>query len=182
MQHKDSTPPHFQLRRKRGTRGSTRRRDRVLAIMHDDIAGRRTRYVRVLRRGLELIVFVAWFGEGKRFKVRWDAPYTQAGADTLIEALKRGCRSRHPAGVFVDLRPDGDTTETAMRMMGHLQRGRGCEQCGLPSMVEKRRSEPIAWPFAVGVHLCEMWSQFFTAASAPSGASKGGSGAHRGRS
>ena len=180
--HNEDTTLRLKLRRMRGTRGSSQRRDRVLAILHDAIAAKITRYVRVFRRGQKIIVFVSWVaGVGKRFSVRLVAPYSQSEVDTLIEALKRGCLSKHPAGVFVDLRLDGDAAETAMRIAVHLLWDRGCARCGLPSVVEKRRHGKIPLPFAIGVAGCEVWPRFLTAASPPSGVGSGGA-AHRSRS
>ena len=152
--------PRLKLRRMRSSRGRVWPQDRVLAIVHDSIADERSRYARVFRRGQKIVVFLAWVGEGERFTVRLHAPYSQAGADRLIEALRRGCVSRRSAGVFVDLRPDGYPPETAIRIMVHLLRDGGCEQCGLPPVVVKRQPGDVVWPFEDGVRDCDRWPQF----------------------
>ena len=157
--------------------------DRVLLIAQDSITARRVRLVMVIKRRESLVLCVSWFdGEGGRFAVRLRGSYTVAAAERLIGRVRHAFSARTPPSVFVDLQPDGDVPGTALRIAGHLQRDRGCERCELPSMVEKRGYGPIAWPFEMGVHPCDMWPQFFTAASPPSGIRNRSAAVYRSRS
>ena len=156
--------------------------DRVLLIAQDDIMARRVRLVMVIKRRASLVLCVSWFdGEGGRFSVRLQGSYTVAAAEQLIGRVRHAFSVRTPPSVFVDLQPDGDVPGTALRIAGHL-RDRGCELCGLPSRVEKRRHGQIPYPFEMGAAPCDQWRRFLIAASPPSGIRNPAVAAYRSRS